>query len=163
KQIGDALHNHLTTHTSFPPGIPNGAHTSKLWVTGGTQVGAVCQGPNWLSNVLSEMEDAALWTYLGPCMDKYYSACDDCEHNNLIGYPPIGPTPSNWMLCPSADRCAQLPNIWTLETLSKGNYAACWGSEDYMSWTDPHKAGIFGVVDLGTHFTAENVPACLGR
>ena len=109
------------------------------------------------------MEDANLWTYFGPCMEQYYSACDDCEHNNLIGFPPIGPTASPWMLCPSAEQCTQLLNIWNLENLSKGNYAACWGSEDYMSFADPRKAGVFGVVDLGTHFTSQNVPACLGR
>src|SRR5262245_30401985 len=46
KQIGDALHNHLSASTSFPPGIPNAATPSKFYVTGGTQKGAVCQGPN---------------------------------------------------------------------------------------------------------------------
>jgi prepilin-type N-terminal cleavage/methylation domain-containing protein len=45
EQIGDALHNHQTAHSSFPPGVPNAAHKSKLWFTGGTQTEAVCQGP----------------------------------------------------------------------------------------------------------------------
>ena len=47
KQIGLALHNQLTAQGSFPPGIPNAAKNK--YITGGTQAGAVCQGPNWLT------------------------------------------------------------------------------------------------------------------
>jgi prepilin-type N-terminal cleavage/methylation domain-containing protein len=164
KQFGVAMHNHITAHLSFPPGVPNGVIQSKLWITGGTQTGAYCQGPNWLANILDTMEDAQLFSYLIPCMEQYYSFCDDCEHNDqaLVASPPIGNTTMPYMICPSADRCDQLLNIYNLENLSKGNYAACWGAEDYMSFTDPLKAGIFGVVDLQRHIPNDKNPACLG-
>src|SRR4029078_7849802 len=64
KQIGVGMQNHLTAHLSFPPGIPNAVQKSRQWITGGTQVGAVCQGPNWLANILDTMEEAQLFTYL---------------------------------------------------------------------------------------------------
>src|SRR5262245_52224090 len=119
KQIGDALHNHLTAHKSFPPGVPNAVRKDRQWIAGGTQTGAVCQGPNWLSNILAEMEDSQLFTYLLPCMDQYYSACDDCEHNDqaAIKSPPIGNTTRPFMLCPSADRCEILLSNYSLENL----------------------------------------------
>jgi prepilin-type N-terminal cleavage/methylation domain-containing protein len=163
KQIGVAMQNHLTAHLSFPPGVPNAA--LKLWVAGGTQVGAVCQGPNWLANILDTMEDAQLFSYMLPCMDQYYSFCDDCEHNDQakISGPPIGNTTLPYMRCPSADPPVQLLNSWSLENLSKGNYAACWGAEDYMSFADSFKAGVFGVVDLKRHYADQNNPGCLGR
>ena len=34
------------------------------------------------------------------------------------------------------------------ENLSKGNYAACWGTGDYLSFRDTKTAGMFGVVML---------------
>ena len=165
KQFGVAMHNHLSVHLSFPPGVPNAVIRSKLWITGGTVTGAYCQGPNWLANILDTMEDAQLFSYLLPCMDQYYSFCDDCEHNDLadIANPPIGNTTMPYMLCPSADRCIQLLNVYQLENLSKGNYAACWGAEDYMSFADPLKAGVFGVVDMKRNFAKDKDPECLGR
>jgi hypothetical protein len=39
--------------------VPNGA--VQKWITGGTQVGAVCQGPNWIANIFPEMEEKALF------------------------------------------------------------------------------------------------------
>ena len=57
KQLGIALHNQLNSQGSFPPGIPNAAKNK--WITGGTQAGAVCQGPNWLSLLSPEMENAS--------------------------------------------------------------------------------------------------------
>jgi prepilin-type N-terminal cleavage/methylation domain-containing protein/prepilin-type processing-associated H-X9-DG protein len=157
KQFGVALHNHLTAHRSFPPGLPNAARD--LWITGGTQVGAVCQGPNWMMNLLSEMEESTQFAYLGPCMENQWNACDDCEHE--AGN--VSTTPAAFMLCPSADRCNMLLFNYKLENLSKGNYAACWGADDYLSFEKSALRGLFGVVDLGRKFTGKNVPECLGR
>src|SRR5262249_53181371 len=69
KQIGLALQTHHSAQRSFPPGLPNAA--ANLWVTGGTQAGAVCQGPNWLSNLLSQLEEKTLYEYLGRCMESH--------------------------------------------------------------------------------------------
>ena len=107
RQIGLALQAHHSTHRSFPPGLPNAA--LNLWITGGTQAGinggkksgAVCQGPNWLSNLLGQLEEKAMYEFLERCMESHggdpsfddgYSACDDCEHdeNGNIGRTEIG-------------------------------------------------------------------------
>jgi len=161
KQIGLALQNHHTAHKSFPPGLPNGA--AALWNAGGTQVGAVCQGPNWLANILNFVEEQTWANIVANCManaaEQNFSACDDCNHpeNGSVGL-----TTLSWMLCPSADIPMQLlsNNRVRLESLSKGNYAGNFGSDTYMSFQTPTKAGVFGVVDLGTRFTAVNDPGC---
>ena len=40
-----------SNHRSLPPGVP--VCSENKWVQGGTAVGAVCQGPNWLVNPVS--------------------------------------------------------------------------------------------------------------
>ena len=44
KQIGVALHNHFSAHSSFPPGLPNGATKANQWIQGGSQAGASAKG-----------------------------------------------------------------------------------------------------------------------
>jgi prepilin-type N-terminal cleavage/methylation domain-containing protein/prepilin-type processing-associated H-X9-DG protein len=163
KQIGLALQVHNTAHKSFPPGLPNAA--AALWNAGGTQVGAVCQGPNWFANILSNIEERTLADTVANCManmaDNNFSACDDCTHpeNGAVGV-----TTLPFMLCPSADLMAQLVsnNRIKLESLAKGNYAGNFGADTYMSFQTPTKAGVFGVVDLGTKFVAQDDPGCPG-
>ena len=144
----------------------------RLWIQGGTQVGAVCQGPNWLGNILDTMEDAQLFS-LYSCL-AWTNTTAFATIASTTTRPPSrihrsAPQQRNWMLCPSAELCDQKLNIYELNNLAKGNYAGCWGADDYNSPYDPSrtydplKAGVFGVVDLGTHFKAENIPACLGR
>ncbi len=102
RQIGVALQNHHSTYKSFPPGLPNAA--AKLWIAGGTQVGAVCQGPNWLANLLPQIEESTLAKNVVRCMDTDgpdpgFSACDDCEHDANGN---VGRTTLPFMICPSA-------------------------------------------------------------
>jgi len=163
RQLGIALHNQASRLQSFPPGVPNAAKNK--WITGGTQAGAVCQGPNWLSVLAADMEDARTLTELEMCMEQDYSACDDCSHpSSNVGdyFDGIGLTTPHYLQCPSAEPLElQLAN-WRLEGLAKGNYAGNWGSDDYMSFQDPAKAGAFGVVDLGS-FTLQNDARCPGK
>ena len=51
KQIGVALHISNETFGSFPPGVPSCTQLESIWITGGIQVGAWCQGPNWAMNI----------------------------------------------------------------------------------------------------------------
>ncbi len=163
KQMGLALHNVLGRTNSFPPGVPNAAKNK--WITGGTQVGAVCQGPNWVSMIAGDMEDARTIQDLETCMQQDYSGVDDCSHPaSDVGdyFDGIGQTSPSYLLCPSADPMDwQLAN-WHLEGLGKGNYAGNWGSVDYSSYQNPATAGVFGVVDLGS-FVAQNDPRCPGK
>ncbi|HEY2881641.1 MAG TPA: DUF1559 domain-containing protein [Pirellulales bacterium] len=165
KQIGLALHNHHTAYKSFPPGLPNAA--ANLAATGGTQVGAYCQGPNWLANILGQMEETTMYQQLEQCMspdslDPGYSVCDDCEHDENGN---IGRTALPFMLCPSAEPMTEWMHAYSLESLAKANYAASFGSDTYMSFQIASKAGVFGVVDLGAKISMQGGPDCpnLGR
>jgi prepilin-type N-terminal cleavage/methylation domain-containing protein len=168
KQIGLALQNHHSAHKSFPPGVPNAA--AALWNAGGTQVGAVCQGPNWMANILNEIEERTVGDALKNCManlvptdptELNFSACDDCTHpeNGAVGVITLP-----WMMCPSADVMTQLVsnNRVRLESLAKGNYAGNFGADTYLSFQTPARAGVFGVVDLGTKLTVVDDPGCPG-
>lgn len=134
RQIGIALHNQVSRLQSFPPGVPNAAKNK--WITGGTQAGAVCQGPNWLSVLAADMEDARTLADLEMCMEQDYSGCDDCSHpSTSVGdyFDGIGQTTPSTLRCPSTEPLElQLAN-WRLEGLAKGNYAGNWGSDDYLS------------------------------
>lgn len=165
RQMGIALHNHLSRVNSFPCGVPNAAKNK--WITGGTQAGAVCQGPNWASMIAGDMEDARTMQDLEACMAIQYSGCDDCSHpSSYIGsadyFDAIGETTPSYRLCPSTEPLeTEFGPVWSLEGLGKGNYAGNWGSADYNSYQDNTKAGVFGVVNLG-NFVTQNDPRCLG-
>lgn len=162
RQIGIALHNQVGRFGCFPPGVPNAAKNK--WITGGTQVGAVCQGPNWASMIAGDIEDIRMMQDLEACMAQDYSGCDDCSHpaTNVGDYfDGVGLSTPQRFLCPSADPMEwQLAN-WKLEGLTKGNYAANWGSDTYMSYQSTTTAGVFGVVDIGS-FVSTTDPRCPG-
>ena len=163
RQMGIALHNQLSRVNSFPCGVPNAAKNK--WVTGGTQAGAVCQGPNWASMIAGDMEDARTMQDLESCMAVQYSGCDDCSHPITAGnlyFDGIGQTTPSYRMCPSSEPTEWQFAGWSLEGLAKGNYAGNWGSADYNSYQDNTKAGVFGVVDLGQFITA-NDSRCLGN
>lgn len=144
RQITLALNNHESTFGSFPPGLPSCTKANEHSV--GTQQGNICSGPNWASNILGQMEDVAAFEHLIDCMRTQANACDDCEHEEGN----VGQTTPRFYLCPSAKVMAQLhtSEATAFENLSKGNYAACWGTGDYLSFRDTKTAGMFGVVML---------------
>jgi hypothetical protein len=147
-----ALNNHLSNHGSFPAGLPS--CTAKNEKSGGTGAGNVCCGPNWAYNILGEMEETAMYDYVVDCMRTQWNACDDCEHE--VGY--VGRTTPPFMMCPSAPVMTIQHTSGTTyhERNSKGNYAACWGAGNYLSFRgvpeeagltkrDSNPAGLFGV------------------
>lgn len=106
-------------------------------------------------------------------MEYQQNCADDCEHGPETGSPRgsksnpfadgnVGTWTPKFYICPSAGK---IPLEETLsygwdegkansthqghdQYLSKGNYAACWGSDTYMSFEDENTAGAFGVVML---------------
>ncbi len=144
KQIGVALAIFEQTYGSYPPGVPN---CSKLnWVQGGTQAGAHCAGPNWQMNILAKMEHQDLYQHVKNSMMTQWNAADDTEHED--GH--VGRTTPREYICPSAPVMSpeQRLSTYYMERNSKGNYAANFGADDYMSFEDPQKSGAFGVVML---------------
>ena len=159
--IGVALLAHVESYRAYPPGVPS--CTTNTWKQGGTSGGAYCQGPNWATNILAQMGETLLYEWVVSCMEDYYNPADDCEHGSHDHSNPF--TPGNvgtwtprFYICPSADRMSfentfcfgvghgthQGHDPW----LSRGNYAACFGSNDYMSFSIPEQAGLFGSVTL---------------
>lgn len=156
KQIGIALHAHHEAYKSFPPGVPS--CTTENWRTGGTQAGAYCQGPNWAVNVLAQMGEPLMSRQVFDTMDSQWNCGDDSEHQPGE----VGRTTPGFYICPSAPAMTpeqaigfnsgsggESPDTWHHDHYTtKGNYAACFGSDTYMSFQDPAQAGAFGVVML---------------
>jgi hypothetical protein len=148
KQLALACHNHESQHRAFPPGLPSGTGEPgrdgdvSRCITGGSQVGAIWQGPNWASAILGFIEEPAMYELLIDCVGKTSNACDDCEHSAWgIG-----------LVTPSAYKCPSSGGLkinfrgpMSMEEISKGNY---FGSLTYGSFRDPITAGAFGPVDI---------------
>lgn len=187
KQIGVALQSHYEAYGAFPPGVAS--CTANTWITGGTQAGAICQGPNWACNILAQMGEEKMFQAVWDCMDDDqkvdtgYNASDDTEHwgddqDELSPPKPedpslnVGRWTPKFYICPSADRTSPDRQIDTYEHedgTTKGNFAACLGSDTYISYLPeerggkglPATAGAFQVVmvanwDDPKHVQSEN-------
>ena len=155
RQLALANRGYLAAHGSFPPGVPSCSKPENLWIQGGTQTGAYCQGPNWVLSLFPYLEQRAFATAITSAMETHIrNAADDFEHyGDDIGKPELnlGNQTFSFLLCPTADRMTPDQRINTYEHdawIAKGNYAACWGADDYMSWQDRRTAGVYGVVHL---------------
>ncbi len=143
KQISLAIQEHESRHGSLPPGLP--VCSRVIYKSRGAQRGAWCQGPNWSMNILADLEETALFENVISCALTEQNACDECEHEepHFVGRE----TPAQF-LCPSAPRLSTLINAHKLEFISKGNYAACFGSDTYRGYEKKETAGAFGVTRL---------------
>ncbi|MBB01105.1 MAG: prepilin-type cleavage/methylation domain-containing protein [Planctomyces sp.] len=152
KQLGTALHNHLDTHGSFPPGYVNYDESGNRYRTGGWQVSVNEMGFNWVCNIFPFMEQPGLHDQivacnedmLGDSSDHTANPSDHCEHSAAFGH--IGREQLKFMLCPShpAIRENFSNGTYGLEALAKGTYAASWGTSNMLSWEDKRTRGAFG-------------------
>jgi prepilin-type N-terminal cleavage/methylation domain-containing protein len=168
KQIALACQNYMSSLKRFPPGLPSCTPEANQWKTSGTEAnGAVCQGPNWLSQVLGQLEEPGLEARLRGCMSDQFSACDDCDkdhpapgggnRNDRVYIEPL-----SFLICPSSPDLVSKtiipfsdPNIcWGLEHLSKGTYAGNFGIGMYQdalkssSTFKRERAGTFDVTNI---------------
>ena len=160
KQIGVSLQTHHETYGSMPPGVPSGTlpgpNNDIIMNSGGSQNGWYIAGPNWACNILSFLEEKELFRGVQECMSNEWYCADDVERYPLdlrgnyaeVG---VGEYTPNCYLCPSAPATTygNAVNTWQIERVTKGNYAANWGSGTYREdFEDRRMAGPFGVVIL---------------
>jgi hypothetical protein len=105
-------------------------------------------------NILGEMEEPRMYQFVLECMRTQWNACDDCEHEPGN----VGQTTPPFMICPSAPVMTNwhVSGSSNHERNAKGNYAACWGAGNYLSFRgdpvvagltkrDTNPAGMFGI------------------
>ena len=141
KQLGLALQNYHGTHLVFPPGGvigPCGGNpptnlTGLQECSGGQSLGG-----NWLLFILPQMEQSALWDKAAPVL----SGRDPLDYmNNIFGH-----------FAPVAFRCPSHPwdrrsNVAfrSIEHMSRGNYAANYGSGDLTASYKQATAGVLTI------------------
>lgn len=150
KQFGLAMHNHMSTFGSFPPGNVNYDESGNRFKTGGWQHGQNELGWHWLAMLFPYMEQPAMWELVQRCEDDRpghtQNPCDHCEsqaHLEHLGREQL----AGFDHCPSAPLLEMQfsDGSYGLEALAKGNsYAVSWGSGDMLSWERPETKGAFG-------------------
>ncbi len=146
KQMALALHNYHDQHSVFPPGGVQplcGTETqfNPSLIVGLQECGSSpnrCTGINWLVHILPFMEQPALWQEAAVVTASAGDPLDNM--NNKFGH---YATPA--MLCPSHPRDT-LGNAGvsfrSLEHMSRGNYAASYGSGTMIESVSAAKAGF---------------------
>jgi prepilin-type N-terminal cleavage/methylation domain-containing protein/prepilin-type processing-associated H-X9-DG protein len=136
KNIALAIKNYQSMNdNAFPCGLPSCVKPEKQHLTGGAKSGAICMGPNWASLVLTQLGEGLRSDAVNRCMQSNDcgNVCDSPKMENS----PYGSTPSVLAcaaapsMSPSSRLDGDMEGAWGLNGLSKGNYAACFGSGDF--------------------------------
>lgn len=173
RNIGTALLLFENSNKRLPPGLANCAKVDNMWYVGGlTSKGADCQGPNWLSAILYNLEERIMADQLKVCTTNNQNPCIQCSRDD-------GATPKKWLaiggrianpvagtsddLTPPVFRCPSqgVPDptsrltVDGFNSLAKGNYAGNFGTHTYMTpkYYNSFRAGAFDVVDVGMNGT----------
>ncbi len=147
-QLALAAMQHEEAFGALPPGLPNCVDPKNFGIAAGVNGGAWCQGPNWAVALLPYLEEQAVFGKIKDCMNDKYNVCDDCT---------AGLAPPSGFLCPSAEFLEPTYNFSNNASgannpgpsnIFKGNYAANFGSDTYLSYKSPSTAGAFDIVDV---------------
>jgi prepilin-type N-terminal cleavage/methylation domain-containing protein len=169
-QLALAAHQHEEAFGCLPPGLPNCVDPTNFGIAAGAVGGAWCQGPSWTVALLPYLEEQATFDQIKTCIDGSCNVCEECTTAIVDPKNPkyfqqlMTPTP---FLCPSAEFLDSTfsfsnqttgpvfksvvidANSTSIRTaISKGNYAANFGSDTYLSYKSPSTAGAFDIVDV---------------
>jgi prepilin-type N-terminal cleavage/methylation domain-containing protein/prepilin-type processing-associated H-X9-DG protein len=167
KNIATAIKTYQSTQdNAFPCGLPSCVKPENQWKTGGVSSGAICMGPNWATLILTQLDERPRADAVNRCLqsDDCGNVCESVPKLSGAGSA-FGTTPRIF-ICDAAP--AMSPNerlngdnegAWGLNGLSKGNYAACFGSgtfEDALTRNSnpltlsekEKKRGVFTVVNI---------------
>ena len=167
RQLAIAAQRHEETFGALPPGLPNCTDPSHFGIVGGAVGGAWCQGPNWAVALLPYLEEQVIFDQIKACVESSCNVCEECTMatvdsaaGNLkqLVAPPT-------FLCPSAELIdstysfsnetnGPVAKVLTINgsplrtAVFKGNYAANFGGDTYLSYKSPSTAGAFDIVDV---------------
>jgi len=153
KQVGLALHQNISIHSAFPPGVPNCTPLYLAWRSGGRQAPYYvnCQGPVWSANILDYLEQNAVNGNVESHMDGSISPggpfADDAPNHGPENAK-VGPVVPTIYICPSAPVMEAQMSGLNLESIAKGNFAANYGTDNILSFLRPETRGLFGIVQL---------------
>lgn len=144
KQLGLALHNYHDMHLMFAPGHVQPAACPNIWNISGIQEcgssgGNIGSGGNWLLFLLPFIEETALWNKAAVVLDTKLDPIDAL--NGIYGH---YATPA--MRCPShpLDTTSTVA-FRAMENMSRGNYAASYGSGNISESLSGAKKGVFTI------------------
>lgn len=151
KQLSLACANHADAFGSLPPGHVSYDESGNRCNTGGWQVSANELGFNWVCQLFEYIDEPVYAENIKKCADSRvqvheHNPSDDCEYHADFGH--VGRQTPMAFLCPSAPRLRQLFSGMALESLAKGNYAANYGADNFLSWENPATHGAFGTLFL---------------
>lgn len=143
KQLGLALHNYASAHNVFPPGAVDGNGND---VHQGNGEGA---GGNWQVFMLPFLEEEGLWQLAVPFLNAA-DPIDGYVLGSSIVATSFGHRPVPSLICPTHEYDGRTilgtTNGSGLEGMSRGNYAACYGSGGFGIAAQSVRAtgGVFG-------------------
>lgn len=184
KQLSLACANFESSMRYLPPGGPTcvdvqqqwGGSNMLSWRVYGSQLGAMCYGPNWALQLFSYMEEGSL---AGLAKEAMADPVEEDRANPPDTWDMQGKGSRRWaafhenvsatMRCPSSGIEPTIPynddddgsQGTGLGHLSKGNYVACFGGNTminavpgestYPKNPEPRYAGIFGMVRIAKY------------
>jgi prepilin-type N-terminal cleavage/methylation domain-containing protein/prepilin-type processing-associated H-X9-DG protein len=163
RQIGVALNTYAETYGCYPPGATLCSDPNHSWCSAGAYGAGNscirCQGMNWNNYIFNQLDMGHLYDEMSWFVVNAANGLDDSEWGYNLDH--TGPPTRNIAayICPSSDRRDPSKDVNDSAAdiegpylLSRGNYAACWGSGIYVNKTNADGSpapspldGLFGV------------------
>jgi prepilin-type N-terminal cleavage/methylation domain-containing protein len=172
RQIGVALNTYCETYQCYPPGTTLCSDPGNSWCSSGAYNCVNCQGPNWNHFILNQLDMPQLYNEVISFSTTAANEVDDLEWGFFLDHGGVSTKNIAVYCCPSSDRRDPSKDLtdtdWDVEgpfIMSRGNYAACWGSGYYINATNSNgtpkaspQDGLFGVTFIPDSITPSGGP-----